>query len=437
MLKDTKFREILQGSAMGYQVFQLLRYAAILAGAVALSWIDPSKAIINQFETLLLLSSSFTFFWVSGLLDGYLVVFKSLPLHARSDMDRSAKSFMVLLSVFSALGVLVALLVGKGDMQSSLIFAAMVASETACVAIPYFMLAHARNKGMLFYSLLNALLYLSALLIPIVMGMELKWALAALAIAGLVKLLLFFLPGGFFPQSLQSVKQHAGILAKVALPLMLAALLSQSAVYVDGYLVLTYFPDYFADFKYGARELPFILLLANSLSLVKSGEIADNKADRAQVLGSLKQSAARLAIWGFGISALLMLGSDWIFANVFNHNFEAAVPIFDIYLLLAIPRLVFPQSIVKGLQKTQMLSISAGIELVLNLALSLVFLHFWGMPGIAMATVLAFCVEKLVLVVFLHKKNGINFTSYTPLFKWSLGSLALVLVFVLKYAVFI
>ncbi len=62
----------------------------------------------------------------------------------------------------------------------------------------------------------------------------------------------------------------------------------------------------------------------------------------------------------------------------------------------------------------------AGLELSVNFGLSILFVHQFGLVGIAFATVIASILDKLVLMVWLKSSEGILPTSYWP-WKWHLG----------------
>ena len=72
------------------------------------------------------------------------------------------------------------------------------------------------------------------------------------------------------------------------------------------------------------------------------------------------------------LGILLMLSSKWIFPAVFNAQFSDSYVYFNIYLLLLIPRLIFPQSVlIAGGQTRVQLYISIA-EFVVNITEQLV-----------------------------------------------------------------
>ena len=115
--------------------------------------------------------------------------------------------------------------------------------------------------------------------------------------------------------------------------------------------------EQFMIFSYGAKELPVILLMAGALSTVSSGQIAKslkNGAD-AGALTKLKNESIKLMHLFFIPSMLLFFFSDEIFGFVFNKTFGESGPVFNIYLLLVIPRLLFPQAVLRGHLKNTVL----------------------------------------------------------------------------------
>jgi Na+-driven multidrug efflux pump len=61
--------------------------------------------------------------------------------------------------------------------------------------------------------------------------------------------------------------------------------------------------------------------------------------------------------------------------------------------------------------------------------MDLVLMQYWGIEGIAFATVIAFFAEKLINMIYL-KRLGYAVQDYVPLRAWSLYSLVTIVVFV-------
>ena len=109
-----------------------------------------------------------------------------------------------------------------------------------------------------------------------------------------------------------------------------------------------------------------------------------------------------------------MLVSGLLYPQLFSAEFAQSAAVFNVYLLLVISRVVFPQTLLIGLRHSKSIMMVSIVELLLNISLSLLFVQWFGLVGVAYATVLAFAVEKLMLLVLLWKKEGISPLSYWP-----------------------
>jgi len=54
------------------QVFQLIRYSALIAVGIILAKSGMQTAEIGQYETFLLISGAISFFWLNGVIQGLL-----------------------------------------------------------------------------------------------------------------------------------------------------------------------------------------------------------------------------------------------------------------------------------------------------------------------------------------------------------------------------
>jgi Na+-driven multidrug efflux pump len=100
---------------------------------------------------------------------------------------------------------------------------------------------------------------------------------------------------------------------------------------------------------------------------------------------------------------------------LFNPAFASSASIFNIYLLLVISRLVFPQVILTGLAYTREIMLASFLELLVNVAFSLVLVSWLGIAGVAAGTVIAFLFEKILLSSMVRRKLGIRASGYIPL----------------------
>ena len=215
-------------------------------------------------------------------------------------------------------------------------------------------------------------------------------------------------------------------------PLTGTAFLAGAAVLVDNYLVTRYFPgaDNYALFRYGARELPLAPALVSGLSASMLALLAsqiDHQGGMRGVISTFRSKSLRVMHIVFPFSIVLLLSVWWWFPLVFNPDFQGSIPIFSIYLLLVLSRVLMPNTLLQALGDNRPILVVSIFELLFNIVLSLVLMGPLGMKGIAMATVVAFFFEKIALMVYLKRKYSIAVHAYTPL-RWYILYASLLLI---------
>jgi O-antigen/teichoic acid export membrane protein len=220
------------------------------------------------------------------------------------------------------------------------------------------------------------------------------------------------------------------ILKKVILfllPLSLHMLIGGGMEYVDGFLVARYFEvDQFAIFRYGARELPFVSLIISAFAATMIPSAVENEK---AALFQIKQQVRTLSYWMYPLTFVLMIVSPFLFPLIYNESFKHSALIFNIYLLIITSRILLPQVLLYSRQHTSILVYSAIIELAINLGLSLVFIKHYGLVGIAIATVIAYFCNKLILIGYVRQVLKISVGDYLDWKNYLLFNSLLIAVF--------
>jgi O-antigen/teichoic acid export membrane protein len=222
-----------------------------------------------------------------------------------------------------------------------------------------------------------------------------------------------------------------------AMPLMFSILLAGSMEYINGYIIGYYFSEEeFAMFRYGAKELPIFLILANSLSNVYSGELGKYNQDGklAEGLAKFKLSNTKLMRWLFPTTMAMMFLSPYMFKYAYNDQLIDGYKIFNIYLLLIVSRMIYPQTVIMGIMKSRIFYLISSNYLIINCLLSFWFIYLFGITGIAYATAIAFLIEKIMLATYC-KMEGIPFKQYTPVREYLVYSALTVGVYYLSVSV--
>jgi O-antigen/teichoic acid export membrane protein len=219
---------------------------------------------------------------------------------------------------------------------------------------------------------------------------------------------------------------------RVGMPLILTFLISGSAQYIDGIIISARYtdPGVFAMYRYGAKEFPLVLLLANGLSNALLPLFSTREGMRGALV-TLRSRSDRLIKILFPISIVTMLVARWVYPRLFTPEFTRSADVFMIYLLLIIPRLVFPQTIMIGRRKNRVILIAAAVEIAVNIPLSLLLIKPYGVVGVALATFIVYSLEKIFLIYYVWKKMKIRPAEYIPVASWLIWSALLMLLFVL------
>jgi O-antigen/teichoic acid export membrane protein len=294
--------------------------------------------------------------------------------------------------------------------------------------IEYYYIIKKQNVAIVVYSVVSFSVQLILVTLPAIMDLGISMALKGLVLSSVLRyvwLLIILISNREIHYSNSFVKEHL----KFGGPLILATFLSGSAQFVDGFIVTSYFDEgTFAVFRYGARELPLAMLLANALSTAMLPDFAIENQLRLN-LQKLKQSVTRLSHFLFPLTAVLLLITHPVFPIIFNPKFAESATIFNIYLLIIISRLLLPQTLLNGLQISKPIMTAALLELIVNVSLSLILVQFFGISGIAYATFIAYLFEKIYLSIEVKRKMNVSLNEYIPLKIYTFYSLTIILIF--------
>ena len=418
------------------QLFQLIRFVSLMLIGVVFTKTQLSTQEIGEYEQFLFLASGVSFFWLNGLIRGILPLSKE-----EGQIERKSRFFsaFILLSFFTLICIGGVVLLGKPISETffsthripelGLLSVYLFFSVPASL-VEYHFLIRDESKKIVWYGVISFFVMILLVGIPAVLGLEIIFSLYGLLFSAFLRysfLWLLMLKNESLSISFPFIKKHL----KLSSPLILSALLSGSAQYVDGFIVTSRFDEgTFAVFRYGARELPLVVLLANALSNAMLPEFGI-KQNLNNALLKIKAESNRMSNFLFPVSALLLFLSHLLFPIVFNDQFIESATIFNIYLLLITSRLLFPQTVLIGLRKVSFIAKASLLELIVNVILSLWFVQLWGIAGIAYATVLAYLAEKIFLVIAVNNQLNIPVTKYQNISVHLIYSLFLLFVFYL------
>ncbi len=378
-----------------------------------------------------------SFFWLSAGQKGLLTLFPSYAEHQKGTL-----LFNLFLLLFGLAAIAAALLYFGQELliqqlttYPSLPYISLIAwyllFNTPAQIIEYIYVLQKQDRQLVSYGVVIHILQLVAIIVPIAMGMGLEGVFQGLVLWSLLKFVwLWYLLYQYGSFELDTSLQKKVLL--IMLPLSLHALLGGGMEYVDGFIVSSHFEEekMFALFRYGARELPIVSILVAAL-VATMIPLAVEKESEA--ITTIKQKIHQLSNWLYPITIVLMVLSPILFPFVYNEEFSLSAKVFNIYLLVISSRILLPQVLIYSRQHNYVLVLSAIIELIINLSLSLYWVQLYGLEGIAFATLVAYMVNKIMLMGYVYFKMGISVHQYIHLTNYIFWNLLLVGVFLMTY----
>ena len=426
------------GRVRAGQFNQALRQLAYIFIALALPRLGVSRELIGQWEALLFIGYLLGFGWTTGLLQSFLVKLGQLTATETDWFSRRAVAVMAGISAVILLTVALlhtpffALLqLERGPVGWPLFFLLLLSRWPAyCFEQALLLGGHVRT--LVVYAILNAGGLAAALLLPLYFGASFPEAMGVLGGAAGGKFLLIL--GWSLRRPRPGGEDAAAVPApptppirdwlRLGQPLVAYATVGALVTAVDPWLVNYWFAgdaEVFAVFRYGVRELPLLSALIAGMTVVTIPAIT---RQRAAGLTELKDQSRKLYHLVFGLALLLSLTADYWWTLVFTKAFAESIPVFRTFLLVVGCRLVFAMSVLTALTQTRRLYLWGLLELLVNVAASLLLAPHYGLLGIVWGTVIATYFHECCLILYLRYRTGIPWRAYADL-RWYFGYLTL------------
>ena len=245
----------------GLQIYQLSRFIVFLIISIVFTKTHLSSAEIGKWEMFLFIAGMLSFFWVTGIIQALLPLYHRNRTYRKMGDTGAGKSpeifnAFLLLTFFSLLTFVLGHSV-KGSIEGA---------SWVCL-IEYIYLLNNRSYRIIQYGFYTFSAQLILVIAPILAGKDIIWSIYGLLVITGVRWiwLIVLLKRYTAPEfSWKFMKEHLYLGA----PLIITSLISGSAQYIDGVIISTVYrdPAMFAWFRYGAKEFPLVLLLANGLS---------------------------------------------------------------------------------------------------------------------------------------------------------------------------
>jgi hypothetical protein len=401
-----------------FQVNHLIRYGVFILTSLFLAKSNIGLTAIGHYETFILVSSVFVLLSVSFLLQ--MPTTLSKENHQTSQKVIVFNAFVVL-SLLAFLGAVVCFLFGKSITDSlainnapyfSFILGAYLFFATPAVLVEHIYFVNSRSRSLVIYGSVIFVAQLLAVILPLFFETSLNAILIGLLVVAvgqyiwLLFVLCRYVKLEFdlaFVVNFFKLKPHGWI----------ASLQQPAFLLVDGLIILILFsPDQLAIFKFGAHELPMVLLWGNSLHVYLLYRFDHSKTDSP--FAEMRAETARLNWTLLPIAMVFIFTSHWFFPLVFSPLFEPSATIFNCYLLLMISHLLFPQTLLEAKGNGEVLVRASLVALFVKVGSGLFLALQFGIIGVVFSTLIAFLCEKIYLVIACKRLLNIDFEKYTP-----------------------
>lgn len=388
--------------------------------SIAMVKLSVPKNQIGHYEMLLFLTNLLSTFWITGMIQALLPLYGKSPNNTGKDSILfNAFLVLVALSIISGLTAILLknILLGIEGSNSIPFFGLVVTYlvlSAPTLLIEYIYLLKDKPLHMVSYGIITHILQIILVLAPLFYAINIEYSvygLIAISAIRMIWLITLIIKNSTCRINIDFLKIHL----KNGLPLALKYLISSSGTYIDQLIITTNFDSsVFAIYRFGAREIPIVVFLTVGLSNSLLADFGNPETIRA-TLETLKNKSLRLMHLLFPLSILTILLSKPLFPYIFSPEFSESANILMIYALLITSRSIFPQTVTMGMQHNGVALAASVIEMILNIALSLILLVPFGIEGVAMATVIVYLAEKIFLSLYNGHKLKIRLREYTPI----------------------
>ena len=423
-----------------YQFYQVLRFLVLILLSIVLVKLSFSPFETSYFELFLFAVNIFTFFWVSGIGNSILTYFPRLEASSQKGFFQSSFLLLQLTGFIAALVFFLSdglnLLSGYNGNNTSLLVAIYIFLYSPTILIELNYILTEKRKRLVVYGLFSYISQFAIVAYTAYHYRDINAVFISMIIWVFVRWL-WTIKEVFIKNFSVSELNFSGYKNFIlfSIPIIIHIFFSNSSEFIDGLLVERYFPaDQFSLFRFGAREFPLIVVLVGA---IRSAMIPAAVRNVSEAAAEIKNSVMKLMHVFFPISILLIFFSRQLYIFFYDQDYAYSALLFNIYLLTITSRVILAEVFIYASGRNRVFMIVSFLEVVLNVILSLILMHWFGLAGIAFATFIAFSLSKAYLSYYVMRYLGKSLHAYIDIRLYLLYSSALIISFLITAIVYI
>ncbi len=277
-----------------------------------------------------------------------------------------------------------------------------------------------RKKWLVSYSVGYNIIEFCLIVVPFAMGLPIAQILLIMAIGPAIRSLIVLYVSissiSSFP-GWKSLKAELPVSFRYAWGIFILSAVSMATVYTDKWVVGIFFESdrIYAIYEIGAKKIPFVIALTSAVSAALVSEYAAQlkTGSFSGIVAEARKASTRLSFLIVPGLCFLFIFAEEMLYILFGGYAESA-PIFRIYLLTVLSQLVFPQSILLGIGRSDVNARYGVAELLFNLVFSILLVMWIGLIGPAIATFFGHAFFTFLLFLYCRRHYGIEIRSMIP-----------------------
>lgn len=194
---------------------------------------------------------------------------------------------------------------------------------------------------------------------------------------------------------------------KYAIPIGGGSILGATILFVDKLILSTQTPNDIATYSVARFEIPFIGIFITNLSLVYIPKI--QAAIKNNDLQDVRHSIKSLFLYGWYLNiivfTILFCNANFIITTLYSAEYGDASTLFQIITCTYILKVVPYTNIIIALGIERIIIPRLFVEMVIQICASLLFLHLWGITGLAISVVFVLIVWSIPYNIHFFKQT--------------------------------